>query len=135
MARVAPLMIEQHPVNYTGDPFFTLVRFNNVDYLTIVDSLTSTGITFYDVELLDLEGIDTTVEDGKRWHDTDCNIPFSVFLSKNDLNKKYEFALKTIPLDIIQRIIGPVPRFFIGTTPIVKRHKLSTKVRSKRGQA
>ncbi len=122
---VIPLITEDHPRDYDGLPFLTLVRYHNIDYLTIVDNVTSGEMRLYIIDECGPNGIDIPELLGRvsNWHTHYNNIPLSVYMSMNGWTSEYSPLYKTLSIEFISRIIGPTPKFKLKPISPVKKRK------------
>ena len=121
-----PLIIENHPTEYTGYPFITLVQYNKQNYLTIVDDVTESEINVYVLDLCGPETIDQNIilMIAERWYDERRDeYPLSVLFSKLKLTPIVSKILRTFSIDYVTRVIGPVPHFEYKKTTIRRRKR------------
>ena len=50
-ANAVPLVIEEHPADYKGYPFITLIQYRNQHVLAIIDNMTAKKIKMYILDL------------------------------------------------------------------------------------
>lgn len=121
-----PLIVESHPVEYTGYPFITLVQYNKQNYLTIVDDVTDTEMNVYVLDLCGPETIDQNMilTIAERWYDEKRNeYPLSVLFSRLNITPIVSKILRTFSIDYVTRVIGPVPQFIYKKTTIRRRKR------------
>ena len=56
--RQVPLIVEQHPGDYTWLPFITLIQYNKESHLTVVDNAEDKTISAFVLDLCGPESID-----------------------------------------------------------------------------
>lgn len=120
-----PLLIEKHPDDYTGLPFLTLIRYNNTEFLAVVDNITEGELRLYHVEECSQYGIDVTtfLKHVLDWHNDHQSIPLSVYLSSSSLTPSYGQIYKSFNVEFISRIIGPIPKYKLRTQSTTRKRK------------
>lgn len=122
-----PLIVEQHPDNYTGYPFITLVQYNKQSYLTIINNTTDTQIGAYVLDYCTMNGVneELLIKTALQWYKNDNfkRYPFSIEISKNGLNEVMTGIYKTFTMDFVTRVVGPLPSFNMKQTGNVRRRK------------
>jgi len=121
-----PLIVENHPEDYNGYPFITLIQYRNQHFLTIIDNATDKHVKAF---VLDLCGpaqvdeemiINTTIEWFKNSRDKyPISFEFSRLGVSNDTAKIY----RSFNIEFITRAIGPLPRFEMGEVYSTKRRR------------
>lgn len=125
-ANAVPLIIEDHPDNYNGYPFITLIQYRNQHVLAVVDNMTPKKIKAY---VLDLCGPTTVDEEeiinvASEWYEFDYERhPISIEFSKRGLSNYASKIYREFNVDFVTRIIGPVPRFDMSTIHSIKRRR------------
>lgn len=119
-----PLVIEQHPDDYTGYPFITLIMYGDNVMLTIVDNQDKHNIYAYVIDHCNIENINELdlIKIASTWYYGQKNYPVSIeFIKQNipNINKLY----KTFNINYIKRIIGPVPKYNMDLIKKTKRKK------------
>lgn len=121
-----PLILEEHPDDYNGYPFITLIVYGNDDYLTIVDNYNNNQINAYVLDLCSVEHVDeeTLIEYAKIWYyENKQTIPISILFSKEDVLSEMKKIHKNFNINYVKRIIGPLPKFDMDSVKKVKRKK------------
>ena len=114
----APLIVESHPVDYTGYPFITLLRYNKETMLTIIDNRSETAIHGYVLDLCGPERVDEQgiIAIADRWfHENREKYPISIEFSRLGVSQITSRIYRSFNVDYITRVIGPMPVF--DTTP------------------
>ena len=115
----APLIIETHPTTYDGLPFVTLIQYRNQPILTIVDNVLATSIKAYVLDLCGPEGVDgdRLIEAASEWHNVERGLfPVSVSFSRRGMTPTVSRVYKTLNVEFVSRIIGPIHEY-----PVLQR--------------
>jgi len=122
-----PLIIENHPDDYTGYPFITLIAYGNDDFLTIVDNYNHTHINAYVIDYCGPELVDEEllIETSKQWYfsTTQKKCPISVIFSRGGVLGDMKRIHKTFNINYVKRIIGPLPKYDMESIKRTKRKK------------
>jgi len=121
-----PLIIESHPPDYNGYDFITLIRFNDENYLTIVDNVINKQIICYVLDLCAQSSINEehVIEIANHWYTNNkSNYPISIEFSKLELSGKLSNLIRCFPIDYVTRVIGPLPEFEMGGAVKVRKRK------------
>lgn len=120
-----PLIIEQHPVEYTGYPFITLIKFRQEHILTIIDNHDDKTITAYVLDDCSAAKVDegALITLASDWFDTDRSCPLSIELSKRNMHGHFSPLLRTFSMEFVSRIIGPVPQYKMDQPISVKKKR------------
>lgn len=124
----APLVVEEHPGDYKGYPFITLIQYNGKSYLTLVDNATDKLVKCYILDLCVAENVneELIINIASHWYEDNKDkyvYPLSVFFSRNRLSELTSKILRTFHIEFITRVIGPLPRFNITRPVTTKRRK------------
>jgi len=122
--KIVPLIREPHPSDYNGLPFLTLIEYKDTPYITIVDNYLDKVLNVYVIDMCDAEEINKEILllAGMDWWSNYKNqIPFSFYLSRNNLTDTCYKAFRTFQTEHITRAIGPVPVFKMDGMVSVKR--------------
>lgn len=125
-ANAVPLIIEDHPDNYEGYPFITLIQYRRSHVLSIVDNSDDQSIKSYVLDLCGPERVDEQkiIEIAASWyknHKTEH--PLSVEFSRRGITAEAGRIYRTFNIEFVTRVIGPLPRFEMTETVRVKRRK------------
>lgn len=122
-----PLIIEAYPEGYDKDfEFITLIRFNDENYLTIVDNLCNKQIITYVLDYCKPTNVNEILiaSIAKNWFQTNKeNYPISVEFSKMQIAKETQKIMRCFPIDYVSRVIGPVPEYRMDGPIKVKKRK------------
>jgi hypothetical protein len=121
-----PLIIESHPAEYDGYDFITLIQYNDVSHLTIVDNSDKKFIDCYVLDLCAPTGVkeDFVIEVAQHWYDENRDShPISVEFSKMGATGDVCKILRTFSIDFVTRVIGPLPHFVMKGTSKVRKRK------------
>lgn len=122
----APLIIENHPTDYIGYPFITLLQYNKDHLLTIVDNSDDTTITAYVLDMCGPEHIDEEmiIDSTREWYTNRRErFPVSFEFSRLNLTEITSKIYRTFNVDYITRVIGPLPSFTMAASKNVRRRK------------
>lgn len=121
-----PLIVESHPENYTGYDFITLIKYNDTNYLNIIDNVCNKQIITY---VLDLCGPSNVNEEliiniAQKWFaENHNNYPISIEFSKLNMSAQTSSILRYFPIDYVTRVIGPLPEYNMAGPFKVKKRK------------
>lgn len=121
-----PIKVENHPPEYTGYPFMTLIKFNDVPNLTIVDNVHKKHLDAYCLDMCLPAGVDerTIIKVANYWYHTNKEqYPISVEFSKRGLSPLASRIMKSYSVEFISRIIGPVSFFEMKNPSKVRKRK------------
>lgn len=126
-----PLINEPHPATYSGPPFLTLIRFNDKDYINIVDNVINSEIVTYVLDLCPKEfdykpdlREQNLIEIAYDWHETAKGAyPISIEFSRRGVSLEASKILRRFTIDYVTRVIGPLPQFEMGGPFKVKKRK------------
>lgn len=125
----APLIIEQHPKDYTGFPFITLIQYHKSPLLCIIDNATDGSIQAFVLDMCGPANVneEMVVMMAKEWYETDSKkYPISIYFSKMGIASETSKIYRTINIEYVSRAIGPVPKYPMSTTKSVKRRRRKT---------
>lgn len=121
-----PLIIEDHPDDYDGYPFITLIQYDDTHFLTIVDNATDKLIRAYVLDLCGPESVneELLIETAGEWYSNNRDrFPISFEFSRRNLTAGTEKILKTFQLEFVPRVIGPLPKFDFATQPKIRKRR------------
>lgn len=124
--KVIPLIIEPHPRDYTGFSFITLIQYRKTPMLVVIDNMTDDIISAYVLDYCGPEDIDeemilSIISD---WFENNRqNYPISIEFSKRGLTKHVSKIYRTLNVEFITRIIGPIYKFPMSHVRSVKRRR------------
>jgi hypothetical protein len=125
----APLIIEQHPKDYTGFPFITLIQYHKSPLLCIIDNATDGNIQAFVLDMCGPANVneEMVVMMAKEWYETDSKkYPISIYFSRMGIAGETSKIYRTINIEYVSRAIGPVPKYPMATTKSVKRRRRKT---------
>lgn len=120
------LIPESYPDNYNGYKFISLIKYNERSQITIIDNVISDNIHAFVLDECQALNLDETVliSYAEEWYSKECEkLPFSIFLSKNNIGMEYYNTIKCFPLDFVSRVLGPLFVFNMGNPMKVKRKR------------
>lgn len=121
-----PLIIENHPDDYIGYPFITLIRYRNQNILTIVDNANDKQISAFVLDLCGPSQLDEEViiNVAFEWFQDHKNqYPLSFDFSRLGLSNLTSKIYRTFNTEFITRVIGPLPKFEMKEIQSVKRRR------------
>lgn len=121
-----PLMREDHPKDYAGYPFITLLQYQQEAILTIVDNSDDKKIHAYVLDLCGSESVneETIIHTADVWFEASADKhPLSFEFSRLGMASEVSQIHRTFNTDFITRVIGPLPRFNMNVAPTIKRRR------------
>ena len=121
-----PLIIEQHPADYAGYPFITLIEYRDKHLLGIIDNATDKMIKAY---VLDLCGPSSVNEEfvisvASEWYKNSRDrYPISFEFSKLGVADSVKSIYKSFAVGFVTRVIGPLPKFEMSEVKSIKRRR------------
>jgi hypothetical protein len=121
-----PLIVEEHPEDYEGYPFITLIQYRDEHYLSIIDNADEKTIHAY---VLDYCGPANVSENhlvdiaAEWWDNRKDRFPISFEFSRLGLTDQVSKIHRSFNIEYVKRIIGPLPKFEMSETSSVKRRK------------
>lgn len=114
-----PLITEPHPDGYDNEyPFLTLIRYNDENYLNIVDNVVNKQIVAYNLDLCKATNVDewAIVSIAKDWFDSERHKkhPLSIEFSRLGYATIVRPILRCYPVEFVTRVIGPLPEYKMG---------------------
>lgn len=123
---VIPLVIEPHPNDYFGYPFITLIQYRKSPLLAIVDNATTEYIHAFVLDLCGPEGVDeeAVLTTAIEWHKNNSkSFPISIGFSRAGMTKDTSKIYRSLNVEFISRVIGPVPLYEMSEIKSVKRRR------------
>lgn len=122
------LIIEPHPEGYTGLPFITLIQYRKEPILVIVDNVWDGAVQAYVLDLCGPEQVNETLllEAAVDWYGSGGPrpvVPFSIALSRDGVSTLASKVYRSLRLDFITRVIGPLPTYDMSEATSIKRRK------------
>ena len=122
----APLIIEPHPVDYSGFPFVTLIQYRKQPMLAIVDNVDDSVIRAFVLDLCGPEGVDEEmiISAVADWYATNRSaFPVSIEFSRLGLTQQTSKIYRALNIEFVSRVIGPVPKYPMCAVKSVKRRR------------
>jgi hypothetical protein len=123
----APLIVEQHPKDYTGFPFITLVQYHKTPLLCIVDNADDSTIRAFVLDMCGPAGVNEEMVVGaaQEWYDAGFHkqYPISIHFAKLGISGETAKLFRTINVEFVSRAIGPVAKYPMGANKSVKRRR------------
>lgn len=121
-----PLIIENHPEDYDGYPFITLIQYRKQHVLTVVDNADDKTIRTFVLDLCGPAKVneEMVIEVAASWWETNrLRYPISFEFSRLGLTQDVVGIYRTYNTEFVTRVIGPLPHFEMSETQSVKRRK------------
>lgn len=121
-----PLIIEPHPKDYSGFPFVTLIQYRKQPMLVIVDNADDEIIRAFVLDLCGPERIDEelVIQAAAEWYSANkTNFPISIEFSRQGLTPATSRIYRSLNVEFVSRIIGPVPKYPMNTVKSIKRRR------------
>lgn len=122
-----PLIVEPHPPTYNGLPFVTLIQFNKIPQLVIIDNIVNDIMNCYVLDISNQESIrfDMLLNIASYWFDNNSNkYPISIEFSRLNFQLEANKIMRTYQLEFITRIIGPVFKYNMNNSHSIKRKRI-----------
>jgi len=124
-----PLIVEEHPKDYNGYEFITLIKYNDQNFLTIVDNITNNQIVAYVLDYCNLIKIDEEeiISIANNWYENHrAEHPISIEFFKHGIAQDMSKLIRCFSTDYVVRVIGPIYKFNMkGPTKVRRRKKKS----------
>lgn len=124
--KTVPLIIEPHPKDYGGFNFITLVQYRKQPMLTVIDNIDGDTIRAFVLDYCGPEEVDqdTLFAVAGHWYDHNkANYPISVEFAMRGLTSLYSKIYRSLNIEFVSRVIGPVPKYPIHSISSVKRRR------------
>ena len=120
-----PLIVENHPDNYDGYPFITLIQYRKEHFLTIVDNTTTKTIKSFVLDLCGPAAVneEIVIAIAEQWWENKDKYPVSFEFSKLGVTDSVSDIYRTFNIDYVTRVIGPLPKFEMQETTSIKRRR------------
>lgn len=121
-----PLIIEDHPADYDGYPFITLIQHRSHHVLAVVDNADDKQIRAFVLDLCGPEGVDETViiKNAAEWYFSGKNrYPLSFEFSKLGISEEMAKVYRTYNTEFVTRVIGPLPKYEMSEVHSVRRRR------------
>jgi len=124
--KTAPLIVEPHPVDYTGFPFITLIQYRKLPMLAIVDNADDSVLRVFVLDLCGPEGIkeEDIIAVASDWYDNNrSNYPISIEFSRKGIVSSTSKIYRALNIEFVSRVIGPVPKYPMTDVKSIKRRR------------
>jgi len=121
-----PLIIEEHPKEYDGYPFITLIQYRQEHILSIIDNYCDKEIRAFVLDMCAPAGIneELVISIAGDWYSNHKHdYPLSFEFSRRDVSSIVSPIYKKFNIDYVSRIIGPVYSFPMNTVEKIKRKR------------
>ena len=120
-----PLTIEPYPENYNGPKFISVIRYNDENYVNIIDNIYNKQIIAYVLDFCNAANVNEQhiIDIANNWFETEKNYPISVEFSRLNISNETSKILRCFPLDYVSRVIGPLPEYNLDGPKKVKKRK------------
>ena len=122
----APLIVEPHPVDYTGFPFITLIQCRKQPMLAIVDNADESSMRVFVLDLCGPEGVneEDIIAIATDWYDNNrSHYPISIEFSRKGVIPVTSKIYRALKIEFVSRVIGPVPKYPMNDVKSVKRRR------------
>lgn len=120
------LIVEEHPDNYNGYEFISLIRYNDKNFLTIVDNIINNSFIVYVLDFCNQLCIseEDVINIANDWYENNrTNYPISIEFSKKGLGDEMSKIVREFNMDFITRVIGPTYVYPMSGNKKVRRRK------------
>lgn len=130
--KVAPLIAEPYPESYAGYQFLTLIRYQEENYVCIVDNMIEGEIVAYVLDLCSKEFEsnhqkqmeEAAILVAAEWFESSKDRhPISIAYSRKGMQSAMTRIVRRFPVEYVSRVIGPMPKYDMGSPTKVKRRK------------
>lgn len=121
-----PLIVEPHPKDYVGFPFITLIQYRKHPMLTIVDNASDDIIRAFVLDLCGPERVneELIIQVASEWYTNNrANFPISIEFSRLGLSQHTSKIYRSLNVEFVSRVIGPVPKYPMSNVKSVKRRR------------
>lgn len=121
-----PLIREDHPEDYTGYPFITLIQYRKENVLTIVDNSDDNHIHAFILDLCAPAQVneEQVIEVAASWYEENHErYPISFEFSRVGISGSTFLIHRSFNIEFVTRVIGPLPRFEMSAQPSIKRRR------------
>lgn len=121
-----PLIVENHPKDYDGYPFITLIQYRDQHLLGIIDNTTDKMIKAYILDLCGPTNVneEQIIDVASFWYsEAKDRYPLSFEFSKLGLSDEVKKIYRSYAVGFVTRIIGPLPRFEMNEVKSIKRRR------------
>lgn len=121
-----PLIIETHPKEYKGYPFVTVIVYRKQPMLTIVDNADEEEIKAFVLDYCTAEGVNEEhlILTAAEWYaEHKGNFPVSVEFSRRGMTPETSKIYRSLNVEFVSRVIGPMPKFPMGMVKSIKRRR------------
>ena len=121
-----PLIVEDHPEDYDGYPFITLLQYRKEHVLTLIDNADEKQIRHFALDLCGPAKVneERLIEVAKSWWENRREqYPISFEFSRLGMTNEVCSIYRTYNIEYVTRVIGPLPKFQMSETTSVKRRK------------
>jgi len=125
-ANPVPLIVEEHPDDYNGYPFITLIQHRNEHILAIINNASDKTIEAFVLDLCGPEKIneETIISIAAEWWaESGEKYPLSVEFSKRGVTSETSKILRSYKVDFVTRVIGPLLSYPMDNVKSVKRRR------------
>ena len=124
--RSFPFIIQNHPAEYTGYPFLSVIQYKNNHIISIIDNVNKKTVKAFALDLCGPEGVseELVINIASYWYEFERNrYPLSIEFSKRGLANITAKIMKTYSIDSISRIMGPLYIYPTDNVIKIKRRK------------
>lgn len=122
----SPLIIEQHPTNYTGLDVISLVQYRKHPMLVLIDNIDKDTIRVYHLDMCNALQLDETliISTACEWHEHNRDkYPLSIEFNLKGISDVTSQIYRVLNTEYVSRIIGPAPSFPMNTVKSSKKRR------------
>ena len=121
-----PLIVEEHPEDYDGYPFITLLKYRKEHVLALIDNTDEKHIQFFALDLCGPEQVneERLIDVASHWwEERHQRYPISFEFSRLGMTAETSRIYRQFNVEFVTRVIGPLPRFEMMEVHSIKRRK------------
>lgn len=121
-----PLIVQDHPEEYTGYPFVSVIQHRNQHVLSIIDNADDKIIQAFVLDFCGPEEVDEwmVINVTSTWFYTHKHrYPLSFEFSRLNLTNQVSKIYRTYNVEFVTRVIGPLPHYEMEEIYSVKRRR------------
>jgi hypothetical protein len=120
------LIVEAHPVEYTGFPFVTLIQYRKQPMLAIIDNIDGEYVKAFVLDMCGPEEVneEAVIHAAAQWYENSrVSYPISIEFSRRGMTSATSKIYRDLNIEYISRIIGPTFKYSMVGTGTVKRRR------------
>lgn len=120
------MIIENHPDDYNGFPFITLIQFEEEHVLTIVDNYDKRTIKAYVLDYCKLSNVDEfnlVSVANNWWNNNKPPYPISIEFSRRNMTIETSKIYRSFVVESVVRVIGPLFSFDMDNVSRIRKKR------------